>query len=107
MRSALPMHAARGQRVLVACLLVSLVPWATAQTPDPNPKVDPHPARALDMLSWLPSDTETVIVANRPPVLPRLWDFQKSPERLNVDVAFGLLAYTPLVFKSGALAEYF
>jgi len=102
MRSALPMRGAPGRIFLISCVLIPLVSWATAQTPG----AELRPPDVQEVLSWLPSDTETVIVANRPPVLSGLLDFQRPPELFTKEVAFALMPLTPLWLKNGSLNGY-
>jgi hypothetical protein len=56
------------------------------------------------VLSWLPTDTETVVVANQTFSLP---DLRKNNANFHIEAWLRAMVLAPLRFKNGSLLDYF
>jgi len=68
------------------------------------------PARVEQAFSWLPADTETILVANKPFAMPRFKPDDSQPERektlADLPEAFELLPLSLFELKDGLLQNY-
>jgi hypothetical protein len=95
------------RRIFLAhCAAFLFAGGAGGQTTSTDPKLV---SRALDVqqvLSWLPTDTETVIVA-KDFLLPDLARLQNNRELYTKEVGFQWIALRTWGLKNGSLPEYF
>jgi hypothetical protein len=84
---------------LASCAAFLFTAGAAGQTTGTDQNQALRPPDVQQVLSWLPSDTETVVVDSEP------WFPEKSRE-LPIGLTLSAMALTPLWFKEGALREY-
>ena len=94
--------------LLSSCLAAGSCALCTAQT---SPLMPGHlPARVEQAFSWLPADTETILVANKPFAMPRFKPDDSQPERektlADLPEAFELLPLSLFELKDGLLQNY-
>jgi hypothetical protein len=86
--------------------LFLLATAAVAQTPATDPSQVRRSPDFRQVLSWLPPDTETIVVANKVFPLADLRDVRRSRE-FHLEAWLRATAVAPLWFKNGSLLEYF
>jgi len=86
---------------IALCAAFLFAAGAAGQTTGTDPDLAPRPVDVQQMLSWLPADTETLIVA-KSFALPEMRDHNYS-----VEVMFQIMPLTTLWLKNGALLDYF
>jgi hypothetical protein len=96
--------ARRGLLGLYAALLFASA--ALGQTIGPDLNAVPRALAVQQILSWLPSDTETVTVAKG---TFSLSDFDNAGgnREFEIETALRLMVFLPSAFKNGSLFEYF
>jgi hypothetical protein len=91
---------------LVHCLAFLFALGSVSQTTGAEPNAVPPPSAVQQVLSWLPSDTETVVVANLSFLLPDLRDAERNRE-FHIETAFKAMSLRPLLFRNGSLLSFF
>jgi hypothetical protein len=94
------------QGFLAHCTVILLAAAAAAQTSATDPSQLRRPPDVRQVLSWLPPDTETIIVTNKVFPLADLRDVRQSRE-FHLEGWLRAMAAAPLWFRNGALLEFF
>ncbi len=98
-------RSAIGEVLLIACFFLFGILSCKAQTNTPAP--ERLPTRVKQVLSWMPADTETILVMAAPFAMPRFKpnDEQRSRET-SLDEEFELLPLVRFEVKGGLLQNY-
>jgi hypothetical protein len=91
---------------LAHCVVILLAAAAAAQTAGTGPSQARRPPDVRQVLSWLPPDTETIVVANKAFPLADLRDVRQSRD-FHLEGWLRAMAVAPLWFRNGSLLEHF